>query len=363
MRDDTEIDWALIARFLSNECRSEERRLVERWMESSPEVREEVQRLRKLWDDAGAVPSASRLDTMWQSLSRRMDGDSLGSAPLAPRISRATPSHRTSPPFVLLPRRAPRFGWRYRVAAALAASVVVVVSGTLMVRSRGGEPPATVAAEPRTFATVPGQRATIRLLDGTRVELGYASSLTVLPFTNERREMVLVGEAVFDVVHDSTRSFIVRAGNAVTEDLGTTFSVRAYSRDEPVRVMVVSGLVAVRPLEAVADTTGVVLSPGHLASLDSLGRIRVDSSADTSAALGWLTGRVVYRNAPLAEVVGDLARRFDLTIEVRDPALARRRLTINMPGDRVGDVLDAIAVTLDLRHRRDGDVVVFSRRS
>src|SRR5690349_5983425 len=129
-------------------------------------------------------------------------------------------------------------GERWRVAVgAIAASLILAVGAALWLRH--DDTPTQAAAEPaaREFATGRGQRATIRLVDGSRVELGYASTLRVRQIDGGRRELFLEGEAVFDVVHDESRPFIVHAANATTEDLGTVFSVRAYPGDSAVRVV------------------------------------------------------------------------------------------------------------------------------
>ncbi|MFL5574379.1 MAG: FecR family protein, partial [Gemmatimonadaceae bacterium] len=219
--------------------------------------------------------------------------------------------------------------------------------------------------ELREFATARGQRATIRLVDGTRVELGYASRLRVAAFAPAagRREMYLEGEAVFDVVHDPARPFVVHAGNAVTEDLGTVFGVRAYPGDAAVRVLVVSGEVALRPrLPAPgADSTSAVLGGGQLGRLDARGRVEVESGVDTTEYLGWLSGHVSFHDAPLSEVAAELARRFDVTVTIADPRVAARRVTVEMPGGSLTQILDAVTTPIALHHRRDaasGTVVI-----
>ena len=58
------------------------------------------------------------------------------------------------------------------------------------------------------------------------------------------RDVELVGEGYFEVVHDSTRPFRVHAGGSVTEDLGTHFVVRAYPELRHVDVAVTEGLVS-----------------------------------------------------------------------------------------------------------------------
>jgi transmembrane sensor len=360
MYRDDEIDWTLLARYLAGEASDEERDAVARWMAADPAREEELAAVRRWWDDAAALPAASRVDTMWGALRRRMAA--ADQSPL-PR-DRPTPvARRPAPVLTLAPRtQVRRVGWRAAIGAVAAS--VTLLGGTLFWRARTDSRHSPIAqALPREFSTARGQRATIRLVDGTRVELGFASTLRVRPFGGGRRELYLEGEAVFDVVHDASRPFIVRAANALTEDLGTTFAVRAYAGEKTVRVVVVSGRVAVRPADAGTRglTEGTVLGPGQLGDLDPAGRLEVQSDVDTSAYVAWLAGRVAFHNARLDDVAAELERRFDVTIRIPDSRLGARRVTVDMPAGNLPDVLDAVTVPLSLHHRRDGGVIVIGK--
>jgi transmembrane sensor len=367
MDRDDDTDWALLARWLADECTPADRAALERWVAEDPSRGEEMAALRRTWDRAAELPAPSRVDAMWNRLAARMHpatgaaGAQRNGAAEPPPASAASAPRRPTPVIALLPHRTPAQR-RWRAAVAIAAGIVVV-AGALATLDRSAPAP-KVAAEPplKEFATAPGQRATIRLADGTRVELGFASRLRVRPFETGRREMTLEGEAVFDVVHDAARPFLVHAANAVTEDLGTSFSIRAYPEDGSVRVVVMSGRVALRPHAPGAGSREAVLGPGELGRLDSAGRIEVRSRVDTTEYLGWLSGRVVFDNARLDAVAAELARRFDVAIRIPDPAVAARRVTVDMPSRTLAEVLDAALVPLALRSRRDGSTIVLERR-
>src|SRR4029078_10409651 len=92
-----------------------------------------------------------------------------------------------------------------------------------------------------------------------------------------RGEVWSEAEAVFDVVHDERRPFFVFSGNAVTEDLGTRFGIRAYPGDRAVRVLVVQGRLALRPAGSgtATDAAPALLGARDVAELDAAGRTRV----------------------------------------------------------------------------------------
>jgi transmembrane sensor len=360
LRED-DIDLALLGRYFTNDCTPEERVLVDGWIERDPGRRAEVAALRRWWENAASIPSAARVDGMWNALAARIRQVTPGaersrpSPPIPVRVQRESV-------LPLEPRRG-RFVPRLRLAAGLAAALALVTVGATYLRNRDDAANAVATNDPalKEFTTARGQRATIRLADGTRVELGFASSLRVRPFEGNRRELHLEGEAVFDVVHDEKRSFVVHAGNSITEDLGTVFGVRAYPGDSVVRVVVMSGRVALRDSsERSAVARATVLGPGQLGRLDAHGSIDVQSGVDTTEYVTWLSGRVAFRNVPLAEIAAELERRFDVSIRVPVDARALR-VTVDLPEASLANVLDAVTVPLGLRHRRADGAIVLER--
>src|SRR5690606_5730758 len=94
------------------------------------------------------------------------------------------------------------------------------------------------------------------LPDGSSAELNSGAQFA-LEFTPERRVVRLLrGEALFDVVKDPSRPFIVAAGQIKVQAVGTMFTVR-HSVDE-VAVLVTQGQVAVDRMPSPANdvTTG-----------------------------------------------------------------------------------------------------------
>lgn len=85
----------------------------------------------------------------------------------------------------------------------------------------------------------------IHLPDGSTVLLRNNSELTVVRRNGEfAREVILKGEAFFDIARRKGRRFVVRTGTVRTEVLGTAFQVRTI--DGKVDVVVTRGLVEIR---------------------------------------------------------------------------------------------------------------------
>ncbi len=76
--------------------------------------------------------------------------------------------------------------------------------------------------------SLPGQKITTILPDGTHVKLN-ADSKIIVPsrFSGDRREVTLIGEAFFDVARDESKPFLINTENMKVEVLGTSFNVSA----------------------------------------------------------------------------------------------------------------------------------------
>ncbi len=109
---------------------------------------------------------------------------------------------------------------------------------------------------------------TVSLDDGSTVVLQKDSRLSFSkPFGMSGRKVFLSGEAFFDVARDSLKPFIVYSGEIVTEVLGTSFSVRAFEKDNEVEVNVKTGKVSVFRQDPGKETrvrrSAVVLAPNQ----------------------------------------------------------------------------------------------------
>ncbi|HWZ59070.1 MAG TPA: FecR domain-containing protein [Gemmatimonadaceae bacterium] len=344
-----DIGPATLARYLAGECTPDEADAVRRWVAADPDRMDLVAGMRAAFDAAPVTPPRPDIDAMWRRVRRDMDAP----ARRAGGTRRAQEADER-PPLRMLTARAPRTWWR--VAAACAAVVVAaLVWSTNVYRSSSNHPAI------REVATANGQRATVVLSDGSRVILGVHSRLrTPERFGDGPRDVMLDGEAYFEVRHDAAHPFRVYAAGGVAEDLGTRFAVRAYPGDTAVRVVVAEGRVSLGPLVARGDATPVALGAGQLASLPGRGAATV-RAVDASAYLAWTDGRLVFDGTPLGDALAELGRWYDVDIQLLAPGSAGRPISASFAGEPVDDVLSAVAVTAGLRYVRHGRTVTFSR--
>jgi transmembrane sensor len=350
MRED--VDWERLAAYLAGECGPDERSAIERWMAEHPDHRALVDRAREVWARTGALAppgDATVVDAAWGRMAARLG---------APAPRRAVAARRTAPPAELRARSGGR-GW-LRAALRIAAVLVVGIGGGLLWRAapwHGSAASARVAM--REFSAERGERAIVRLSDSTRIVLAAESRLWVpSDFGVHARSVRLEGEAYFEVAHDPAKPFVVHAARAVTQVLGTQFSVRAYPGDERVDVVVRSGRVALRAAGA-PPAAGTVLTRGDAGRLDTAGTMTVARHVDVDAALAWTTGRLAFDKIPFRDVAREIERWYGLSIQLADTALADRRVTASFADESSDEVLDALALLVNARVERHGAVATF----
>jgi transmembrane sensor len=243
-----------------------------------------------------------------------------------------------------------------RVALGVAATLVIGAGVTLWRQnlSMGGRAVA-VSAE-RVFATAIGKRDSTQLPDGSRVLLGPGSRLTIAAgFAEGRREVVLIGDAHFDVQHDSAHPFAVRALDAVISDVGTAFAVHG-DRGDGVLVSVSSGAVELKPSSRATD--GVLLRAGDLGVVGPDGAVTVQRGGASAEDTAWTQGRLVFRDAPLAKVRADLRRWYGVELVSTDSTLTRRHVTASFQNDSRSQVLKVITLALGASYQVRGDTVL-----
>jgi transmembrane sensor len=332
--------WRLLVRLFSGEASAAEREEMRRWVEEDPARAEEVDRLRALWDASGALPASGDEDAAWRRVAARTG--LLETAP--PGVHPIDASRRSAAPL----RRAT---WRTPLLR-IAAVLVLALGGALVwtQAARGGT---------RTVSTGKGERVQLVLDDGSRVLLGVDSRLTYpRRFRGGAREVRLQGAAYFEVARDPARPFSVYTADAVTRVLGTRFTVRDYPGGEPARVAVTEGRVAVRPADARAPAA--VLVGGQAAEVSPAGARPVVERAVERQDLAWTRGQIAFNNAPVPEVLAELGRWYDVQIQVQDPALAARHLTIAFEHEPLETLLQEISAVLGARVERRGRVLVLT---
>jgi transmembrane sensor len=351
-----DLDPITLARYLSGESDAAEAARVRRWIAADPANADLVARLRDAWSPGACKDDGWDVEIAWRRMKPHVDSESAHPAGLA----RRAPRHPTITPL------ASRSGARWRAPIALAAALLVAFA-----LWRIAPPPEPVRDathdEPsvRAIATRAGERAEISIGEGIDVVLAPGSRLRYSGANSGsgRWDVYLDGEAFFRVLHDSTRPFIVHTADAITEDLGTEFSVRRYAGELTTRVVVGEGSVALRGAEDTQrPAPPAELSAGDLGMVGGDGRAPVVERVNAERYLAWTDGWLVVHHAPLSVVSSDLARWYDIDIVVADSTLLDLHLEASFKAATADDALHIVATSLGVNIERHERQVVISRK-
>ena len=250
---------------------------------------------------------------------------------------------------------APTTRWRISFPAIAAAALLVAGAGS-WIALRDRQPEQVALDQPRMLATGVGIRDSLTFPDGSRVILGPLSSVSMSRgYGSEDREVVVRGDAWFDVVHDEARPFTVRAGEATIVDVGTRFAVRSDAADG-VAVSVTEGSVSLRSANNSASP-GVTLKAGDNALLQKGGKVIARRGTVTEDDIAWMRGRLVFREARIEEVIASVRRWYGIEMRV-DPSFMSRHITATFDGESADRVLEVLRLVLGAEIERRGDTVV-----
>ncbi len=222
---------------------------------------------------------------------------------------RAAPSSRPSP------RKSATLSLLAKCTAAAVVTAAVTIATTFWNGPAGA-----------LYATGVGGRTTIRLADGSELDLGTDTEIRT-DFGSKRRAVnVMKGEVFFRITHNAARPFIVTIGKHRVIDLGTEFLVRASG--EKVQVALVQGEAKFETTDTWSPSRSVTLHPGDVALATAVAvDVSRKSSRELSDELAWRRGTLVFHNTRLSDAVAEFNRYNETKLIVGGPSTAA--LTIN----------------------------------
>jgi transmembrane sensor len=260
----------------------QEREAFAAWLAESPLNKEVFDQISQLWDDF---------------------------EPLRAHFDKAGP----------VPRRARR---RLPIAAAVAAMLAILSlrGEDLALMLRGAE--LTGVAETR-FLT---------LTDGSRVQMGAASAISVDFGAHQRLVTLLKGEAFFIVAPDATRPFSVAAGGGVVTALGTAFDVATESGRTQVTVVE-------HRVRMSGGGSSVVVDAGRQSAYGPGVAVAPPYPVDVEQVTAWRRGKLIFEDRPLSEVMAALGKYHHGVFFVIGDATRKRRVTgVFDAGDPIGAI-------------------------
>ncbi|MBO6170126.1 MAG: FecR domain-containing protein [Bacteroidales bacterium] len=205
------------------------------------------------------------------------------------------------------------------------------------------------ANPPIELRTASGMTSCTTLPDGSRVWLNSNSTLTYPSRFANTREVTLDGEGFFEVAKDKGRKFLVHAGTATLEVLGTSFNVEAYSDiSKEIRTTLLSGSVRFRCPGNDGREKSILMHPGEcITYLPETGRASL-AKKDGMDVIAWKDGKTVLDNTSLEDALRAIGNRFNVEFLVRNDKLLANRYTGTFSGQTLEVVLEHFKRTTDI---------------
>lgn len=276
----------LMSSYLSGNATDAEVQQLEAWVLEDPEHRQQFMAFKKAWMLSGMVGDQNPVDVeaQWQVAAAQLFKESKA---------------------VKLKPRARSYRW---LSIAAAATLVAAISIWALLQWSG---------ERELYVATTDQVQSVELPDGSMITLNRASSLRYTPVAANsetaqaaQRQVILEGDAFFEVQRDPARPFIIRNNDLEIEVLGTSFYVDGRENQPELQVIVESGSVAVRTTPG----DSLILTVGQKAiyekAVDSLYRQPNEDPNFQSIK----TKTITFDDSTLEEIAFALSRHYGVAI-------------------------------------------------
>lgn len=333
----SKIDNELIAKYLKNELTKSERIQLIEWLESDPENKEFLFGMKEVYLSGKRSELKQKADTAneWEKIRKK----------IKPPKKKIYLSSRTI------------FIKRLSIVAAMFMFFIV-----------GYKADKFLLKEDVSYFTVEtkaGEHTSVILSDGTSVKLNSMTKLTYPAHFNKGvREVQLDGEALFDVKQKNHMPFLVNINNYSIKVLGTRFNVSAYATDSLLTTTLETGKIEITGLKN-NSSYQTQLSPGNEFVYQTATGEYAVRKADVNMALGWATGKIIFKDASLKQIASRLEREFGYKFLIKSDEIAALRYTATIEKEDLNQILYNISVVtplVDYTVNKETQTVLFTTR-
>jgi transmembrane sensor len=327
-KDKQHIDH-LIVRYLSGEATESERLQLEQWQEQSKSNKQYFDQFFFLHEKVLASHKTVSVDVSrgWDSLKRNMSV-----------TKTEIKAKKTEIRFYHLPL--------VRIAAILILAIGIALSFYKIYISSEKTTVKLVVVEShnKPFSQV--------LSDNSEVFLNRSSKIIYSSqFGRNNRDIVLSGEAYFNVKHETQKAFIVEAEGTRIKDIGTAFNIKAYPDSNLVKVFVESGEV----MFYTKDDPGIKLTRGETGFYNKSSRSFKKVNQEESNILSYKTKVFVFQNSRLSEVIRELNSVYQSNIRLSSSDLLNCKITVRFENEDLDRIVGVIGETLELTVSQTND--------
>lgn len=168
-----------------------------------------------------------------------------------------------------------------------------------------------------TKSTPFGQKLSIHLNDGSEVKLNGGSYITYPENFIDQREIILTGEAFFDVAELPGKPFTIKTGDITTTVVGTAFNIK-YIDDSMVDIAVLRGKVTIDTNEQRSKKQDpVVINPTEMMSYNPVKGSFTKKSLEYNQVFGWTHDIIYFKNNNIDEIFSTLEKWYGVHFNVK----------------------------------------------
>lgn len=302
-----EIAAAWAARIDRGELTAEEEQALARWLDSDVRNRGAFMRMRAIALYSERARALGPAFEPAKFARGSMDVD----PPTAPSMER-DPTERNE-------RSGTSRNRYWQFAAGLAAVLIASIAVLMAYRTDG---------DLHRYDTRQGEIKVVSLSDGSVITLNTASRIEVSFDRNLREVRLIHGEALFEVAKDAFRPFVVAAGDALIQAVGTSFVVQRLPH-EPVNVLVREGIVEVQQPSSPSPIRLTAHMRAELSASpkSSVAQVQILPPEELHRELAWRDGRIIFEAETLRQAAAAFAQYSDIRIVIEDDDVARMEIT------------------------------------
>ncbi len=198
------------------------------------------------------------------------------------------------------------------------------------------------------------------LTDGTKIKLNENTTITFVNTRNiEKNNVILQGEAYFEVTHNPAHPFRVQASDIQISVLGTEFNVQNYIQNNKTQVALVNGSVKVG-----TGNSNTFIVPGQQATIVNNTNNIAISDADFDSILSWTTHQLNFSEKKLSEIVKVVGAWYRVSFYFSDEDMKNIHFTGNIKKqDGLLHFLQILKYTEGINYKINNDTISLSKNN
>lgn len=327
---ETEINYALIGRYLSGEASPAEAIELEQWLSASPYNREQFEHVSKLWGDISQDEQYALPDK--EAFFQQIKNSIHGQQPAKVHALKKT-----------------------KFWLSIAAGILFIISAAFLY---------TVFHKDQTSSAVAviSRQTQQQLLHDTLPDgsLAIVNSHSTLAYPTEfgkdERTVQLNGEAWFNVTANAVRPFVITVGPIRVKVIGTSFNIR--NNTSTVEVAVKTGVVRM-----ISNTDSITLPAGKKGIYNIKENRFLIENTFRPNEIGYATRIFNFENASLQEIAAQLEKAYNITIIFNNEKLKSCTLSSSFDNKPVEYIFEVLAMTLNIQYKIENKTVYISGNS